>query len=596
MKKLLLLLLLFAPLAKAQTNDFCPVGSNCTYTGNNLHTGTETFNNINAVRYISPLNPQGWAGSDVGGWITSASISCTPCEIDVAAGTYNFSTTIQLNSQVTLRGAGRSVTVLNWTGSTSGVAMNFPVTSGNILVSGLRITNGVAAGTTTGIKVIYGIGLKFVDMDVSNFQTNFYSTGDGATNQTNGLVITDSFFTGSASTYGMYFDHTANIVLNNIQAGSALTSNIVFDSGTNGVFMHLINGFRGNSGMVFKCTGRNGSSSCTSGTGSYDYPPWGIEGDQVIMDAVTASGDSFLFDSTLGTNTLDIKFTNIWATAGTNGIHISGGQKITFSVGTVRGSYGNGILIDNANAGNIQISNLQITTNNLANVADKHGIYITAASPNISILGNRIGNLTEPFGGTGQFYGIKVTASAPNLTIQGNNLNGNTTGPFNITDTASTLILNNLPSGTLVGLQAINLVGSGAGNYTGTNTAYANVDGTNLCGAVVVPTGWVLAASVSGVLESNTAAVAQNVALVDVGSNCGSGGTTPLGGGERIITPPAIGTFDVPFSIQAIVTGNGASHAIALQAKTSNGADSWGIQNSSSTATAQMTLLLVPIN
>lgn len=138
--------------------------------------------------------------------------------------------------------------------------------------------------------------------------------------------------------------------------------------------------------------------------------------------------------------------------------------------------------------------------------------------------------------------------------------------------------------------------GSGAGTYTGANTGYANVDATNLCTVIRIPTGWKLSITANGVIESVTAAVAQSFSLSDIGTTCGGAGVTPLAGSERVYTPPAIATFDVDLSTQALIVGDGANHAISLQAKTSNAADSWGIQNTSTTAAPSMILTLMPSN
>ena len=139
--------------------------------------------------------------------------------------------------------------------------------------------------------------------------------------------------------------------------------------------------------------------------------------------------------------------------------------------------------------------------------------------------------------------------------------------------------------------------GSGAGNYTGANTAaFISVDTTNLCTAITVPTGWKLKVDVSGVLESVTAAVSQSVALVDAGTTCTGGGVTALTGTRRDITPSALGTFDVNFAMSYVFTGDGAAHSISLAALTSNAADSWGIQNTSASAAPSMTFTLMPSN
>jgi len=163
------------------------------------------------------------------------------------------------------------------------------------------------------------------------------------------------------------------------------------------------------------------------------------------------------------------------------------------------------------------------------------------------------------------------------------------------TPTITSPVVNGTPSGTGI-TTTVFRGGSGSANYTGTNTTYASVDTSNLCTTLTVPIGWKLSVVASGILESNTAATSQDVALADAGTTCSGGGTTPLGATERILTPPAAGTFDESFTTQYVLTGDGAAHSITLIAKTSNAADSWGIQNSSGTAEPSIIFTLMPSN
>jgi hypothetical protein len=424
---------------------------------------------INGVRCISPGNPQGWAGRDPGAWINSASIGCTPCTIQLSSGTYNVTTPVQPNSQVILQGAGRKATYLSWTGSSSGTLVNLPPGSADIQIRDMTLQNAnLSVGTGFGIKMAAATNINLQNIVIAGFKTNLYSTGDKVSLITNGLVIKDSFVLNNSniSAYDFKFDHTANVVIDNVQAGAASVADVVFDSNSQGFSFRWFNIFQGAAGAIFRCTGVNGSGSCTSGTGSYDYPPWGFEADQFLVDAIANTGDSLLFDSSLGANALDMKFTNFWATGGTNALHISGGRKLTFAGGgTIRGSNGNGVLIDNANVADVIISDLHITNNNEANADDAHGIYITAAVGDIHILGNTIGNITEPFGGGHQLYGIKVAAvNVGALQIIGNDLGGNITGPINNANTNPySIVSENAPNFYTVGsLPTASLWGAGA--------------------------------------------------------------------------------------------------------------------------------------
>lgn len=71
---------------------------------------------VNVVRCISPSNPQGWAGSDLGAWLNDAQNNVTrgclgSCQIQVASGTYTLSTATSIGGGVAVQfAAGVSVT------------------------------------------------------------------------------------------------------------------------------------------------------------------------------------------------------------------------------------------------------------------------------------------------------------------------------------------------------------------------------------------------------------------------------------------------------------------------------------------------------
>ena len=138
-------------------------------------------------------------------------------------------------------------------------------------------------------------------------------------------------------------------------------------------------------------------------------------------------------------------------------------------------------------------------------------------------------------------------------------------------------------------------VGSGAGSYSAFNTTYANVDTTNLCQVVTVPTGWKLIISAAGSAGSNNAAVSVQFSLSDIGTTCGGGGVTPLI--ATAILPSTFNTVTSPFNLQHVLNGDGNAHAISLQALTSNVADSWTLLNvNAGKLLPTMILTLVPSN
>ena len=134
--------------------------------------------------------------------------------------------------------------------------------------------------------------------------------------------------------------------------------------------------------------------------------------------------------------------------------------------------------------------------------------------------------------------------------------------------------------------------GSGAGNYTTASTTYVVVDSTNLCNTVTIPTGWKLGISASGALGTATGAVLASIALTD-NAACGTANAGILV--ESTETSTGAGVLE-PFSLNWAITGDGASHSIALQYKTSNAADSATILNASATQLPTVLFTLMPSN
>lgn len=134
--------------------------------------------------------------------------------------------------------------------------------------------------------------------------------------------------------------------------------------------------------------------------------------------------------------------------------------------------------------------------------------------------------------------------------------------------------------------------GSGGGNYTTASTTYVVVDSTNLCNTVTIPTGWKLSISLSGAIGTATAAVLSNVALTD-NAACGTANAGILV--ESVETTTAAGVLQ-PFALNWVINGDGNAHNVALQYKTSAGADSATILNSSATSLPTMVFTLMPSN
>ena len=127
--------------------------------------------------------------------------------------------------------------------------------------------------------------------------------------------------------------------------------------------------------------------------------------------------------------------------------------------------------------------------------------------------------------------------------------------------------------------------GSGSGNYTTSSTGYVDVDATNLAYTVTIPIGWKLAIWASASVFSGTAIANIGLSLFD-SSTIVEAEAEPvaINNAANISTPPWV------------INGDGASHTIKLQFKTTVGADAANIFNSSATLLPTMVFLLTPSN
>jgi hypothetical protein len=374
-------------------------------------------------------------------WSTAVSLSANHVLRFVQGGTYTISATITQGSNSVIEGEGAQSTILNWTGSSSGTLISQSGIS-NAYIRHIGLTGPLSGTTSIAVNLATVVNSTIDDVAFNGFGTQLSTTGDGGTkNESNGVYVLNSFFYKPVIA-GIAADHTANLSMQNLQMGglNGTQTNIILDSGVNGVNASFLQLFGGVRHLWLKCTGvHSNAGACdhTAGALNYNSPPWAIFIDQGVFDS--NSQEAVVFDSTLGANTIDFSCTACWITSsggvpsGGSGLHISGGQKIGFTAGgRIRGNSLNGVLIDSANVSDVLIADSFITNNNESNVnsGDAHGVYITAAASNVRIENNRIGNITEPFGGGHQQWGIKLSASAPNFVQRNNDLTGNATGKF----------------------------------------------------------------------------------------------------------------------------------------------------------------------
>lgn len=261
-----------------------------------------------------------------------------------------------------------------------------------------------------------------------------------------------------------------------------------------------------------------------------------------------------------------VTFTNATVQHGTTGINIAGAFSITF-IGTHFENVGGAILVNSGVGGDI--------------------------SSGITFSGSTCQNFCGNNTGSG-FFAKTTTPNAVSVSFSKNQIQSTVdasyTGFTNIQNFTSigdesTTATTTVPLANLFGQQITYKTGSSAGDYTTTSTNYVGVDGTNLLASIFIPTGWKLVVSASGAIHSNTAAVQVFTAIAD--------GGTPTVVNTSLVGAPANPTN---FSLNTVISGNGATHSIDLRFKTSNAADAANIVNTAGNGIPQMVFTLMPSN
>lgn len=186
-------------------------------------------------------------------------------------------------------------------------------------------------------------------------------------------------------------------------------------------------------------------------------------------------------------------------------------------------------------------------------------------------------------------FTTKITT--PTAVLNGVTLNATTgsggtvvvqNSPVIVTPSITSPAISGTPSGT--GIPTVTLKkGSGAGNYGSNNTTFAAVDTTNLQYTVTIPIGWKLLIQVNAATFNSTATANVSLAIVD---------------GSVLVENQITGVLNNSqnSTLSWVINGDGASHTINLQAKTTNAADNWNIFNDTATRIPTMTFLLTPSN
>jgi hypothetical protein len=205
-----------------------------------------------------------------------------------------------------------------------------------------------------------------------------------------------------------------------------------------------------------------------------------------------------------------------------------------------------------------------------------YGFNLTGSFTNTIRTGQATGNLIDLTGYNAP-PSIAVTGGTPQFSGRIVQLNGGASSEYNFLGTKFTTI--GIPTTTVkVGTQ-------NSSNYTTSSTSFTAVDVTSLSYTAVVPIGWKLLMWASGQAQIATASIQGIVSLTDTSTS-------------TVITSAFI-MLDLnttsAFSMQGVLTGDGNSHTIQMQFKTTNATDAFSIGNNTF-GYPQILFLLTPSN
>lgn len=396
-------------------------------------------------------------GGDIGAKVVAAVSTCPAgCTILLPQGRLDFSTPIVLTHGISLVGQGTGATVLNWVGASNVV----PITVHYAMRSRMRnfaLNRNNSQTTSPAIEVLGAWDAQIEDIwctanwgvwqEYAGFQSCIWITGT-AQNSSSMIRVSNSRLENYTG-YAMKVDHAMDVHLSNIDAASypdnTTVDGLIIDTDVGGMHVDQVSCSYGRHCLVVQNT--------MGGTN----PLW-IYFNQFEADTTTG-GDGILFDRSLGNYQVAAAFTNSWSggagtsdnpngavvTPSANGIRIDGGSRITWE-GRIRRNANNGILIASNTSSFIDIHDSSIYSNNVANNADGHGIYITGTSTHVGINGNDITNSLD-YGY--QKYAIKVArVQADQLRVLNNDLNNNVTGPFFSANLGVSMVSGNMPLST----------------------------------------------------------------------------------------------------------------------------------------------------
>jgi hypothetical protein len=404
---------------------------------NNLSVGSAS--NVYNALSCSTSTPASWcSGSDIGAWVNAAAATCPgvrgQCVIEISpTGQMTITTPIVFVGHETLRCSAANVidntaghdsyAKLYYNGASTAITMNS--NAGRLIGCDILLGSSVAVG----IQVAdYSNWISDVGIRGGGTSTQLVHMGSASIPSEDNHINNSRFsdFIGTAVACDHANDNWfTNLTMYGKYPVSSTGINFLIDSACTGTQMDNVAG--GSTGKNFM------KVQYTMGG---PYPTYLFSRD---TQCDIASGDCYLFDSSLGSALIDYTFDDCWAAgASGRGFHISGGSNIRLSGCIIRTNGLDGILIDSGAfvSNGVYIEHNLISANNQSNTASTNGITISGHPVAVSVIGNFIQNAPEP--GGRQAYAISSSSDVEGLIFAENFCSNLVTGCANLSAVTST--------------------------------------------------------------------------------------------------------------------------------------------------------------
>jgi hypothetical protein len=389
-------------------------------TGTYTHNGPETFLStlnctiVNAVRCVSPLNPQLWSGSTPDAWISSAisSIGVSGGELFIGAGTYNPVAQVAISTPVWMHGSGINATILKPTNALAAVLFSVTTSVEGMKFSDMTIdmTNAPTIGVFNfsgglrpileNVRILYpattGTGTAILTANAENHFRNVNIKGAGICVDVNGNTSAENFYDDIVCEDPGSFGYRRLQTTSTDVGGEYLTHfKVTNPDNRTGAQAFLVSSSAANTGSPFFCVQCVGDNT----QGGHTYQIHNMV--NVFLDGVWATNTA-----TLGSNFSAVNIDN------STNVFVRGGYFASLSKDVILSGTDTTIKLDSNFFGGT-VTNISATGSTLSGVRLVDPIFTAATPVSSTDLSSIVASGSSQISTNGWHVAVSGTGSGP---------------------------------------------------------------------------------------------------------------------------------------------------------------------------------------